>query len=259
MSEEQLESSVRGEDTDEQQSGSEEECWQDDKVMPIEGHLEELRARIIRSVVFFFLACMFSFSFSDTILSLITRTAAGQTFIFLSPLEPIMVKLKMAVLCGVILSIPYILFEAWAFIRPGLKPDERRYSFLFVPPILICFSLGALFAYFIFLPVAVTFFLQMAGPGLEAKLSIGQYTEFTLMFMLLFGILAELPLVLLFLGKVGLVSSDYLIKKRPTLIVAIFLFAGIFTPPDWVTQVLVAIPVLLLFEAGILALRIFGL
>ena len=246
-------------DLEEEVADDEGECWQDDKVMPIEGHLAELRARIIRSVGFFFLACILSFSFSDTILGLITRTAANQTFIFLSPLEPIMVKLKMAVLCGLILAIPSILFEAWAFISPGLKPDEQRYSFLFVPPILICFAMGALFAYFIFLPVAVTFFLQMAGPGLEAKLSIGQYTEFTLMFMLLFGILAELPLVLLFLGKVGLVSSDYLVQKRPTLIVAIFLFAGIFTPPDWVTQVLVAIPVLLLFEAGILALRIFGL
>jgi len=231
----------------------------DEVVMPLEGHLEELRIRIIRAIVFFFVACLGCFAASDTLLALVIRTAPSQTFIFLSPLEPILVKLKMAVLCALMVALPYSLFEAWAFVRPGLKPAERRQSVLFVPPILLCFAAGAMFAYFVFLPVAVQFFLEMAGPGLEARFSIAQYTEFALMFMLLFGGLAELPLVLLFLGKVGLVSSRTLARKRPTVIVAIFVLAGIFTPPDWVSQVLVAIPVLLLFEAGLLALRLFGL
>ena len=231
----------------------------DEPIMPIEGHLEELRTRIIRGIGFFFLACMLSFYLSDMLLALVVRTASDQSFIFLSPIEPIMVKLKISVLCGFVLAIPYVLFEAWAFVRPGLKPVERRYSLLFIPPIIVSFALGALFAYFIFLPVAIRLFLELAGPNLEAQFSIAQYTEFILMFMFLFGLLAELPLVLLFLAKIGLIDSKTLCEHRPTVIVSMFIISGLFTPPDWITQVFVAVPVVLLFELGIFLLRFFDL
>lgn len=230
----------------------------DDVVMPLEGHLDELRTRLLRVAGFVVLASMACFAASDSILGLVTATAPGQRFIFLSPVEPIMVKLRLALLCGVGLAVPYALLEAWAFIRPGLRPAERRLSVLFVPPVLLCFAGGVALGWLVFLPVGVDFFVALAGPGLTAQFSIAAYTEFALTVLLVFGLMAELPLVLLFLGRVGLVTPETLTKHRGTVVVTIFLLAGLFTPPDWVSQVLVAIPLVLLYETGLLLVRCFG-
>lgn len=228
-------------------------------IMTVEGHLDELRTRVLRSIAFLFVAVMASLYFSDEILLLLTGSAPSSDFIYLSPVEPIMVKFRLSLLTGLMLLVPYCLIEVWAFARPGLKDIEKKLSIMFVPPILLSFVGGAFFAFRFLLPLAVSLSLRMAGPTLEAKFSIAAYSEFVLMFMLVFGVIAELPVIMVLLGKTGLISSEMIARKRPGLIVTIFILAGFFTPPDWMTQLLVAIPLLLLFEAGLLGLRLLKL
>jgi sec-independent protein translocase protein TatC len=227
--------------------------------MTVEGHLDELRIRVLRLIAFLFVAVTGALYFSDEILQLVTGSASSTDFIYLSPLEPVMVKFRLSLLTGFMLLIPYCLIEVWAFARPGLKDIEKKMSILFVPPILISFFGGAFFAFRFLLPLAVSLSQSMAGPTLEAKFSIAAYSEFVLMFMLIFGLIAELPVIMILLGKVGLINSEMIGRKRPGIIVAIFILAGFFTPPDCLTQLLVAIPLLLLFEAGFLGLKMLKL
>lgn len=228
-------------------------------IMTVEGHLDELRTRVLRSIAFLFVAVMGALYFSDEILLILTGSAPSSDFIYLSPVEPIMVKFRLSLLTGLMLLVPYCLIEVWAFARPGLKDIEKKLSIMFVPPILFSFVGGAFFAFSFLLPLAVSLSLRMAGPALEAKFSIAAYSEFVLMFMLVFGVIAELPVIMVLLGKTGLINSEMIARKRPGLIVTIFILAGFFTPPDWMTQLLVAIPLLLLFEAGLLGLRLLKL
>ncbi len=154
------------------------------------------------------------------------------------------------------ISSPVIFYQAWQFISAGLLEKEKKpvvtYTFLS----LFLFAGGILFAYFIILPLAVKFLLGFATPTLRPFLSVGQYISFVGILLRIFGLSFEVPLVVLFLNRIGLVSLETLRKNRRTVIVVIFVLAAVFTPPDVITQVFLAAPLIVLYELGILLARI---
>lgn len=220
--------------------------------MPFLDHLEEMRWRIIKvliSVVVLTIGCFF---FSDYIFdAFIYSTKNLKNPINLQVLKVqtiFIIKLEMALIFGVILSLPYLFYHLWAFIAPGLLAKERKWV---VPIILfatISFLAGAVFAYLVIIPLALDFFLGLAPPSVTNNIAIDFYFGFITRIIFVFGITFELPVLSLFLTKLGLITPTFLRKYRRYAIVIIFVAAAILTPPDPTTQVLLAIPMLFLYE-----------
>jgi len=176
---------------------------------------------------------------------------------FLAPQEAFFVNLKTALLSALILSSPYSFFHIWKFLEPGLLGKEKK---LFLPLLwssLILFVLGIVFAYFLVLPVALNFFLGFARESLEPLISVGKYISFLSVLCLGFGVTFTIPVFLLGLIQSGAVSSNQLRKQRPIVLIIILTAAAFFTPPDIFTQIALALPLWLLFEATLLVGRYF--
>ena len=170
---------------------------------------------------------------------------------FITPLEVFMVKLKASLFAGVIFASPFVLWEIWKFVSIGLTKRERRGVMVFPPIALAFFLCGVLIAYFIMLPVILYFLVVVSARGLVPTLILSKYTSLVVFFCLTFGVTFEMPLVILFLSKLGIVTPKFLKEKRKYAILLIFLSAAILTPPDVVTQVMVALPMVMLYEVGI--------
>ena len=218
-------------------------------------HLEELRRRLIIALVsvgFFSLLCFF---FSDQILEIMIIPIKHYVYslYFLSPYEAFMIKIKLSLIVGVIISSPLIFYQLWKFISPGLYISEKEKV---LPLVLIStglFLLGALFAYYGIVPFALNFFLNFQTPSLEPLISIGSYISFFLSFILIFGIVFELPVLLIGLMVLGVIKAEFLKAQRKVVIVAIFVLAAVLTPTvDLITQFLLAVPLWILFELSIL-------
>ena len=167
--------------------------------------------------------------------------------------------IRLAIVGGIVLSSPVILFQTWLFIKPALKKNEKTTVFLSLMAGLVCFIIGALFAYFIVVPITLTFFMSVdSHQSVQATISIQNYISFVLTTLITFGIVFEMPVVTILLSELGLLKTVWLTKSRKVVIVAIFVIAAIITPPDVVSQILVAIPMLLLFEVSILLSKIIG-
>jgi sec-independent protein translocase protein TatC len=239
-----------------------EEDWQevpqnDDGSMGLVDHLEELRTRIIRSLLAVFLGACACYGVSRQILELITQTAPkGQQFIFLSPTEAFFTHLSVSFYGGLLLAAPLLIHQVWAFLRPGLTRQERHYSSMLFPVITLFFFSGAAFAYFLILPMGIKFLLGFATAELRPMLSISSYSTFVLSFLLVFGACFELPVAIFFAARIGLIEVQDLRTFRPHFVVALVTVAALLTPPDVVTQLLLAIPIWLLYEGTILLLTI---
>lgn len=230
---------------------------EDDGRMSLVGHLEELRSRILTSLLTLFLAACGCYSVSDRILGAVTRTAGpGQKFVFLSPTEAFFTHLSVSFYAGLLLAAPVLIYQVWAFVRPGLTARERHASRMLFPVIAFFFVTGAAFAYFGILPLGIQFLLGFATDDLVATLSIQAYSTFVLTFLLVFGGAFELPVAIFFAARTGLISVEDLVAFRPHIVVGIFIAAAVLTPPDVVTQLLLGIPLWLLYEATILLLRV---
>lgn len=228
----------------------------DDGSMGLVDHLEELRTRIIHSLVAVFLMACACYLVSDRILELITRTApAGQQFIFLSPTEAFFTHLSVSFYGGLLVSAPYLIFQVWGFLRPGLTRRERHYSSALFPVITLFFVTGVLFAYLGILPLGIQFLLGFATPELQPMLSISSYSTFVLTFLMVFGAAFELPVAIFVAARVGLVEVADLRTFRPHFVVSLVTVSAILTPPDVVTQLLLAFPIWILYEATILLLE----
>jgi len=170
---------------------------------------------------------------------------------YIGPLEAFLVKLKASFYAGFILASPIVFYELWKFLSVGLKEKERR-AFLFYLPISVLLFLGGiLLAYFVMLPTGLYFLIAVAGSGLKPMLTISQYTTLVVMLSLVFGIVFEIPLIVLFLTKIGIVSPQLLAEKRKYAIVLIFVVSAFFTPPDVFTQLMMGIPGVALYEVSI--------
>ncbi|MGH7356038.1 MAG: twin-arginine translocase subunit TatC [Candidatus Rokuibacteriota bacterium] len=232
----------------------------DDK-MSFMDHLGELRVRIMRSLVAVLIGLGVGLPFSDRILDWLARPAreTGRSLVFLALTEAFWVQMKVGLIVGVFIAAPAILWQVWQFIAPGLHGHEKRYAVPFVLVGSLLFLGGGAFSLFVVTPFAVKYLLSFERPGLQAMISIGTYIDFLLKFTLAFGAIFELPLAITLLARMGVVTARTLAKNRKYAILGAFVAGAVLTPtPDAFNQALMAGPLILLYEVGIICARIFG-
>ena len=223
--------------------------------MTLVGHLGELRRRIVVSVIAVVAGTLAAYFYIDELMRFVTAPA-GKLY-FMSPAEGFFAYLKLAVFAGFMLALPVVLWQVWAFVAPALTSGEKKWAFIMVPGAVLLFFTGVAFAYLLVWPAAVKFFLGFGSESLQPMLSLGQYLSFLFSFILPFGIIFNLPLALLVLAKMGIISSNFLAKQRRMMILVAFIVGGIITPtPDIFTQTMMAVPIILLYEASIWAVKI---
>src|SRR5574337_778874 len=200
-------------------------------------HLGELRKRILWSLFGIIVGLAIALNFTDRLMKLVRHpfevAAPGQKLVFLSPTEAFWVYMKVALIAGCVLALPFILYQVWAFVSPGLHPHEKRFALPFVLIGSFFFLLGATFAQLVVIPFAMRFLVSFPGPDLAPMISIGAYVDFVLKFTLGFGVVFELPVALTLAARVGLVTPQFLAKNRKYAILINFILAAILTPtPD---------------------------
>jgi sec-independent protein translocase protein TatC len=233
-----------------------------EKEMPFLDHLEELRWRLLKSIISIIVMMIICFSFSDSILDMLLYP--GQHIEPPVPLQVLkvqtvfVIKLEIALVAGVIFSLPVIFYQLWQFLAPGLLKKEKKLLPLLVFLTVLCFLAGGAFAYFLIIPYALQFFLSLAPPNIQNNIALDFYIGFLLRMILVFGIVFELPMLTLLLARLGLITADFMRKYRRYAIVAAFIIGAILTPPDPTTQIMLAVPMILLYELSIFIARIFG-
>jgi sec-independent protein translocase protein TatC len=234
----------------------------DDK-LPFTSHLEELRKRLIVCFVAVGIGFVASYGFKETLFGILVRPlrnvmGTGETLIYTGLPEAFFTYLKVSLLAGIMLTAPVLIYQFWMFVSPGLYRKERRILIPIVFLSSLFFVGGSLFGYFIVFPWGFKFFLGFATDYIRPLPSMKEYLGFSAKLLLAFGLVFELPLVITFLARLGLVSVPFLKKNRKYALLLFFAGAAILTPPDVVTQVMMALPLMLLYEISILGARIFG-
>jgi sec-independent protein translocase protein TatC len=234
-----------------------------DEKLPLTTHLEELRKRLIKIIIVLVIVFGICYSQSSYILAfvqapLIPLFPEGSSFAMLKITEGFFTELKISLIAAVFFSMPFILYQLWKFIAPGLYAHEKKYVVSFVITSSLLFFLGAAFAYYIVFPFGFQFFLNYAKGNVIASLSLQWYLSFVIRLIMGFGIIFEMPVFVLFLSKMGIVTADMLKKYRRYAIVLMFVVAAIFTPPDVFTQLMMSGPLLILYELSIYVAKIFG-
>ena len=229
---------------------------QTDEKMPFTTHLDELRSRLMRSIIavsLVFAACYLIKERIFEILTIPLKVAMpdNSAMIFTSLPEAFFTYLKVSFFAAILIASPYLLYQLWKFVSPGLYATEKKYVAPFVILSTIFFLGGTLFAYYIVFPFGFKFFLAFGTEFIRPMLSIREYLSFTFKLLLAFGIIFELPIFMFFLARIGIVDSKMLTAKRKYAILLVFVVAALFTPPDVVTQVLMAVPLMLLYEISI--------
>lgn len=235
---------------------------EDDK-LPFTGHLEELRHRLIVCFIAVAIGFAVCYGFKEWLFQILVAPLAdvmgeGDSLIFTGLPEAFFTYLKVAFLAGLMLAAPVIFYQFWMFVSPGLYRKERR----LLLPIIFLSSLffvgGALFGYFVVFPWGFKFFLGFATETIRPLPSMKEYLSFSSKMLIAFGLVFELPLVLTFMSRLGLVSVEFLKKNRKYALLLFFIGAAILTPPDVITQIMMALPLMLLYEVSIIGARIFA-
>ncbi|MFZ7113448.1 MAG: twin-arginine translocase subunit TatC [Desulfatiglandales bacterium] len=227
-----------------------------DEKQPFLSHLEELRKRLIASAVAAGIGFVVCYIFSEELFELLViplkkQMPAGDRLIFTNLPEMFFIYLKTAFVSGILLVSPYIFYQLWLFIAPGLYKNEKKYVIPFVIFSTVLFAVGSLFGYFVVFPFGFKFFMGFANEYIQALPSVKQYFSFAIKLLFAFGIIFELPVVTFFLARMGLVTSDFLRKKRKYAILLTFVIGAILTPPDVITQCMMAGPLIVLYEISI--------
>jgi len=235
----------------------------DDKKIPFSGHLEELRRRLIVCFIAVGTGFVLSYGFKEKLFQILTRPLigvmkTGDKLIFTGLPEAFFTYLKVAFLSGIILATPIIFYEFWMFVAPGLYDKEKRLMLPIVFLSTLFFLGGSFFGYFIVFPYGFKFFLGFASEIIRPLPSMREYLSFASKLLLAFGVVFELPLIITFLAKLGIVSVSFLKKNRKYAVLLFFVGAAILTPPDVVTQIMMALPLMVLYEISIVGARIFG-
>lgn len=227
-----------------------------DGTMPIIEHLSELRLRLFISAGALLVAAIICFANIELIRGVLTRPLEGVQLIYLSPPEAFMANLRLALISGFIAALPVLVYELSAFIFPGLTRAEKIFYVFILFGITILFGSGVIFAYYIVFPFTLRFFLQFAGAQLEPRFTVSEFIAFIFSFHLAFGAVFQLPLFTWALGKLGLLSTDFLKRHRKVALLIMLLLAAVITPPDIISQVVMVLPLLFLYEVGIIMVRI---
>ena len=232
----------------------------DDK-MPFLEHLGELRTRIVRSLIALMLGTLVALFFSERVVDWLAKpvTALGYELVFTAPAEAFWVQMKVGLILGLFIASPAILWQVWSFIAPGLHGHEKKYAAPFVILGSVMFIAGGAFSLYVVTPSAIKFLLGYARPGLKPMITIENHIDFLLKFTLAFGAVFELPLAITLLSRMGVVTARMLAKHRKYAILGAFIAGAVLTPtPDAFNQTLMAGPIIILYEVGIVCARIFG-
>lgn len=227
-----------------------------DAAMPLVSHLTELRTRLLRCVIAILVIFLCLFYFAQDIYTLVSAPLraylpAGATMIATGVASPFLTPFKLTLVISVFLSIPFILQQIWSFIAPGLYQHEKRIAIpLLISSVLLFYS-GMAFAYFAVFPIMFGFFSSVTPQGVEMMTDIGQYLDFVLTIFFAFGVAFEIPVATFLLVWAGIVEVDTLRKSRPYVVVGCFVIGMVLTPPDIFSQTLLAIPMWVLFELGL--------
>lgn len=235
----------------------------EDEKLPFTTHLEELRRRLIICFCAVGIGFVISYIFSKKLFEILMQPLLAamppeEKLIYTGLPEAFFTYLKVAFLAGVLLSVPVIIYQLWVFIAPGLYDREKRWVFPIVFLSSLFFLGGAFFGYFIVFPFGFKFFMGFASDYVKPLPAMKEYLGFSSKLLFAFGVVFELPLFVTFLAKLGIVDVQFLKAKRKYAILLFFVFASILTPPDVITQILMAGPLILLYEVGILGARVFG-
>ena len=228
-----------------------------DEKQPFLSHLEELRRRLIICAIAIGIGFIASYIFSKQLFSFLilplTKVLPGDSrLIFTSLPEMFIAYIKVALISGIILAIPIIFYELWMFLAPALYQKEKKYAIPFVVFSSILFVAGSLFGYFVVFPYGFKFFIGFATEDIQALPSVKQYFSFAIRLLLAFGLVFEMPLVALFLTKIGIITPDSMKKFRKFAILGSFIVSAILTPPDVATQIMMALPLIILYEVSII-------
>ena len=224
-------------------------------------HFKELKSRISKSLLCVLIFFLILFPFSDIIYNqlaepLISKLPAGSTMIAIDVASPFFIPFKLVMILAVFISIPYLLYHLWMFTAPGLYEKEKK----LVLPILVSssllFYLGAAFAYFVVFPLIFAFFISIAPEGISVMTDISRYLDFVITLFFAFGFAFEVPVITVILVLTNVSTPKSLSKKRPYVIVGAFIIGMLLTPPDVISQTLLAIPIWLLFELGIIFAKV---
>ncbi|EQD24501.1 MAG: twin-arginine translocase subunit TatC [Nitrospirae bacterium] len=224
------------------------------RFLPFMEHAVELRRRLLRSLVWVGAGFAASFPFSERMVAFLGKLA-GTPLVFTTPTEAFWITIKTAFYGGLLLSFPGVLYEAWAFVSPGLYRDERRSILLWVGGGSLFFLLGVAFSFFVALPTALSFLVHFGeGEGLRAFMSVDRTISFEWRFLLVFGLIFELPVIMGFLSDRGLVAPDTFRRSRRWAVVGNAVLASILSPTqDFLNMMIMFVPLLILYESGILA------
>ncbi len=234
----------------------------EDKELTLMDHLYELRDRLLHMVLAILLVFLALFAFSEEIFTaaaepLLQLMPEGTSMIATGVTSPFLVPFKLVMLLSVLLTIPYLLHQIWSFIAPGLYSHEKRLAGPLLVSSVVLFYCGIAFAYYVIFPILFGFFIGIAPTGVAVMTDIGQYLDFIIAIFLAFGIAFEVPVATFLLVAAGITTPEKLADKRPYIVIGAFVIGMLLTPPDVISQSLLAIPIWFLFELGLLMSRLF--
>jgi sec-independent protein translocase protein TatC len=230
---------------------------------PVQGHLIKIRNSLIRSVIAIAVGVSIAYLFAEDILRIMVmplkqNLGPDGTLIVTGLTEMFFIYLKIALIFGIILAAPYLFYQIWTFAAPNLKQGHKKYILLSVFFSCILFVGGMLFGYFFVFPLAFKFFLGFADEHIRALPSVKEYLSLSFKFLMAFGIVFEVPVLVFFLARLGIVSVEGFRRNRKYAILLAFIVGAILTPPDVISQCMMAIPLILLYEVGIIVAWISG-
>jgi len=231
-----------------------------EKEMGFLDHLEELRWRLIKIIIALIAASVLAFTFSDQVIDLLMRPArqvgSAMTIQVLKIQGLLMLKFTVAFLLGIVISIPIIAYQFWAFVAPGLFQKEKRWGPWLILSVTGFFILGAVFAYYTLVPFALKFLIGIGVEGVERNISIEYYTRFVLQLVIATGIVFQMPVLSFMLTKIGLITPRFLRKSWRYAVIIIMIVAAVITPPDPVSLIIMTVPLLILYEISIWVSRL---
>ena len=234
-----------------------------DREQPFIAHLVELRNRLLRAVAAVLVVFVALVPFANRLYSLLAapllaKLPQGTQMVAIDVATPFLTPIKLAFFAAIVVAMPYLLFQAWAFVAPGLYRHEKRLATPLLVSAIVLFYVGCAFAYFLVMPVVFGFLTATVPEGVAMMTDISHYLDFVLVLFLAFGLCFEVPVATVIVVATGWLSIEQLKRSRPYVIVGAFVIGAIFTPPDVISQLMLAIPLCLLFELGLLVARFTG-
>ncbi len=233
--------------------------------LPLTSHLEELRKRLMIAAGAWLVAFLGCYSIAEQLFERVSEPVRqvlpeGSSLVFISATEPFFTLLKVAALAGLVLAFPIIIWQVWGFIAPGLYANEKKLAIPFVFFSSLCFGTGTYFGFTLVFPMVFSFLVAYGTGvgGVNAMLSMGAYLTLAMRLLIAFGLVFELPIIIFFLARMGIVDHKWLAKNRKLALLVAFVIGAVLTPPDVFSQASIALPFIILYEVGIIVARLFG-